>query len=743
MATGSGQVRCLQCGWGNPPQSRFCNWCGTRLAEWAAPTFDSGHVAPVFRRIAPIGMGSIWHWLRVARRRLAAVRSLEWPLFGASLLVYAVTRLWGLEEFPIYFFTDEAFHPLQAERLIGRGLRDSQGNFLPIYFEAAGQRWTPVLSVYAHVVSVALFGKTVLVTRATSAMVSLLGAVAVGLILRLVFRARYWWTSVLVVAITPAWFLHSRTAFETVIMASLFAWFLLFYLLYRTRSPRYLFPAVVAGAAAFYTYSNGQGIVVASAGLFFLSDLRYHLSHWRVTLAGALLAGVLALPLISFQGSHPVAMQEHLRTIDSYWFRSMPVQDKLGRFAQLYLYGLSPQYWFFPNDHDLSRHLMRGYGHLRTETLPLFLVGVGLCVWRWRDSEHRAVLLAAMAAPVSAALVGVGITRVLAFVVPACVLSVLGLELLSRRVSGKLPHQTLALSLLAALSLAGLWMLRDAVVEGPRWFRDYGLYGMQYGARQLFEQAIPRYLAQEPELQVMVSPTWANGTDNFPGFFLSGDQRRRVHMRNVDHYMSEKRDLSPQVLLVMTPAEYARALESGKFATIDVDWILPYPDGNPGFYFARLTYAENVEAILAAEREARRRLVEGRITIGGTSTIVHHSGLDAGQLKDMFDGDRHTLARGMEANPFVLEILFPEPRRVTGLAGDFGSMDFVLTARLYPVGGGEPVDHSETYRGLPPDPHVEMALEQAPEAVVGVRLEVRNLQAGETANVHIREIALR
>jgi hypothetical protein len=36
--------------------------------------------------------------------------------------------------------------------------------------------------------------------------------------------------------------------------------------------------------------------------------------------------------------------------------------------------------------------------------------------------------------------------------------------------------------------LAGynVFMLRDALVNGPTWFKDYGLGGMQYGADQIF-----------------------------------------------------------------------------------------------------------------------------------------------------------------------------------------------------------------------------------------------------------------
>ena len=314
---------------------------------------------------------------------------------------------------------------------------------------------------------------------------------AVGLILKLVFKARYWWVGVLLMAVAPAWFLHTRTGFETVMMVSFFACFLLCYLLYRTRSPRYLYPALLFGAATFYTYSNGQMIMAAAGSLLLLSDIRYHLRKWRTTLPGLALLAVLMIPLLSFRLSEPNALPQHLRAIDSYWFRAIPLQDKLVDFGKAYTYGLSPAYWFVPNDHDLVRHRMKGYGNLNTPLLPFLLIGVGLCLWKVRSAPHRAVLLAALATPVGAALVDISITRVLAFVVPASILSGLGLNWLLSRLDRRVPQRLVAVVTFVVFAFAGIAMLRDALVQGPLWYRDYGLYGMQYGAKQLFQEVLP------------------------------------------------------------------------------------------------------------------------------------------------------------------------------------------------------------------------------------------------------------
>jgi hypothetical protein len=444
------------------------------------------------------------------------------------------------------------------------------------------------------------------------------------------------------------------------------------------------------------------------------------------------------------------------------------------RFVTAYTYGLSPQYWFFPNEKDLARHRMKDYGNLNTPVLLLLLLGVGLCLWKVKSGPHRAVILAAMATPVGAALVDISITRVLAFTVPASVLAGLGLDaaftFVERRLvrdngrvvrsndfSPSTPHGAtevattkatgngwlhvvFAIAIFAVFAIASVGMLNDTLTRGPLWYSDYGLYGMQYGAKQLFEDAIPEYLQRDPNTLILVSSTWANGADTFIRFFLPPEQRSRVQMLNVDYFMTARRTLAPNMLLVMTPPEYEQAKASKKFKSVTVEQVIPYPDGRPGFYFARLAYADNFDTIISEEKAVRSKPVQGQVVIDGQQVQVTHSQFDAGQLRDLFDGDTFSLARGLEANPLVLEFTFPQPRPMTGLEATFGSMDLTLTAKLYADGATEPVAYSQTFRGLPPDPKVELAFDRGPATVKKLRLEILQLNAGLEVHIHVREL---
>jgi hypothetical protein len=296
---------------------------------------------------------------------------------------------------------------------------------------------------------------------------------------------------------------------------------------------------------------------------------------------------------------------------------------------------------------------------------------------------------------------------------------------------------------IGGLSLVSIYMLRDALVNGPLWFRTYQLYGMQYGTKQLFAEAVPEALARDPNVRIMMSPNWANGIDLFVRFFLSKKQQPRVQMRTVDDFMEQRGDLTPELLFIMAPEEYQRAAASGKFKRVTVEKVIPYPDGSPGFYFARLTYADNVDAVFAADEAARRQPVVEQIVLDGQRVTVSHSQFEAGQVKDLFDADPFTLVRGREANPLVIEFTFSQPRALSSLTAVFGSMDFALAASLYGDPNAEPVVYEQTYRNLPPDPKVELSFGSSPQTVSKLRLEIKHLTAGATAKIHVRELALK
>jgi hypothetical protein len=683
--------------------------------------------------------------------RIISPYSLGFWLFVAGLVVYLLVHLIDLAKFPIYFFTDEAIQTMSAVDLIKNGFHGPEGALLPTFFKN-GPYYNLGLSVYLQIIPSLLFGKSVFVTRAVSVLFTLIAAISISLSLRDFYEVKYWWAGVFVLSFTPSWFLHSRTAFETVIFASCYAGFLFSYLMYRCRSPRYIYLALVMAALAFYSYSPGQ-LVIATTGVAFLFiDLRYHWKNRTMYRKVLLTLALILLPYLRFRLENNFSPTEHLQLLNSYWVQPITLGEKISRFWVEYSRGLSINYWFIPGNNDLERHMMKGYGNLPIFTLPFFIGGLILSVWNIRKPQYRVLLVSFLAAPLGSALVGIGITRVLVFVIPAILLIMLGIgyclnwfeNVLQTKInkrtnlqSGKNTITTLiSMGLFFLLTLANVLLVRDALINGPQWFSNYGLGGMQYGGSQLFP-AVAEFQNNYPDKKIIVSPNWANGTDVLARFFSTKDNQ--FELGSIEGYLFKQQPLDENTVFVMIPDEYNKVIDSGKFKDIKVEKILPYPDGQPGFYFARLQYVDDIEELFTSEAEARTALQEGEVVIDGEVVQVKYSLLDMGSIELIFDGQKQSVARTLEANPFIIELTFPEARTFTGYRMFLGSADIRVTFFLFPPDNGEPYQSVSDFDGSPSNPELEVNFGKAMLAQK-IRFEVLQPYSGVPSNVHVWEI---
>jgi hypothetical protein len=489
--------------------------------------------------------------------------------------------------------------------------------------------------------------------------------------------------------------------------------------------------------------------------LLFFSDLKYHWQQ-RVTLLKAIgLLGVFALPYLRFRLTVDYSPLDHLRSLGSYWIQPIPLAEKLTRFATEYLRGLSPGYWFFDAP-DMARHQMRGYGNLPPWFAPFLLTGAALSLWRWRSPAHRLVLLAALAAPSGAALAEIGITRVLVFVIPAGLLTAMGLDWILSTVESLLNRlrdeqfsaasYSNALSLLAfaPLVLINFAMLTDALRNGPTWYTDYGLYGMQYGAKQIYQETIVPALQQDPQARFIITPSWANGGEHFVGFFVPKELQPRVALGQVYDFINPQQPFTEKEFFIATRPEYEKIKTDPKFAQVVVRSTIPYPNGETGFYIFNVRLAENIDQLLAEEDLARRTPVEETVQWMGQTVRVRHSHLGGGRLQDVIDGDPYSLARGERANPIIYEFIFSQPVTASELVLTTGSMrDFDVVVRIYAVGEQVPVEYNNKFLDLGDDPTVVIPFENGPAQFDHVWISIKDNNQGEVAQVHVREIAFR
>ncbi len=672
---------------------------------------------------------------RLGEGLLAWADRFDLLLFGAALAVYLAARLIALEHYPIYFFTDEAIQTVLAQDFVRDGLRDFAGRLFPTYFLNVYE-YNLNLSVYAQILPLLAFGKSIFVTRATAAVLSALGAASAAYLVGRFFAVRFWWSAVLLLGLTPAWFLHSRTAFETTLMAAFYGMFLTAYLLYRMVDPRYFYLSVLLAAMVFYTYGPGQIISLATALVLFVTDFRYHWAHRRLLAGGLAWTAVLALPYLRFQWQHPGAHQQFLRLLDSYWLQDLPLARKMATAVSNYASALNPVYWLGADRIDLPRHLMGDHGNLSRWAAPFLAVGLVQCLRAWRRPASRVLLAALLAVPFGAVVVGLGITRVLSWVMPAAALSTLGLAWVFRRTLPGFPYRPLAAAVFVLLSGLQFLLLGDALRNGPTWSTDYGLYGMQYGARQVFQMA-QEHLRTHPDDRVFVTSTWANGADILARFFV-GD-RSSITISTAGPWIQDPLELSDRMAFLLTADEFEELQQNPKFLPPEELGRILYPNGSPGFVLVRLRYSPQAEAIFAEEQRLRQIPIVEQIEIGSQSVTVEHPLLDMGELPLLFDGDEFTLIRTFEANPAVFVFTFPSPRPLRGLALTAGAFSFELQLRLTST-AGETVVYQGVYT-LPADqPTIEVAFDRGPEATARLEVEILHLFAVGRVKIHLREL---
>ena len=662
-------------------------------------------------------------------------------LFGLALAVFLASRLAGLQSFPIFFLVDEAIPSVHARFLVEHGFRDEFGQRFPTYF-LNGWSFNRGVDVYLHVLPYLAFGHSVFATRATQVVIALSAMFALGLLLRDFLGLSFWWAGVLLLSVQPAWFLHTRIAFEVVIGVSFWLWALYFYLRYRAGRRWELLAAIAFGALAFYSYNALQPGLAVTVLLLGILDFSYHRRHGRVLLAGAALAVVLSLPYLRFVHSHPGEVSSRLQDLGSYWVNpGLSLLQKLSRFGQLYAGSFSPLYWFRADlPGELIRHRMKGYAHLFPALFPFVAVGLFLCLRRFRSAPHRTVLVALVAAPVGGALVGVGVTRAMMLVVLASVLAAVAIDLVLRSASRRIPPTVLAAAVFVGLAAVQGAMVADALSHGSTGFREYGFYGMQYGSRQVYGAAL-RWRRTSPGTKVYISPDWANGTDDLLLFFAPDDPG--IVMRNIDYYAVAERPLSRSDLLVMTATEFERTLRDPKFVLIRVEERIPFPDGSPGFVFARFEYSPRIAEILAGERRERLRPVEDDVPVAGETLHVAHSAFDIGSAGLLFDGDLGTLVRTRQVNPAVITVVFPAPRALRTVRVTAGAMAAELKIWITAESGRSELEFDRTYEDRGIDSILEAVFPLPVPKVKAARIELRDVHRDDRGEVHVKEIEFR
>jgi 4-amino-4-deoxy-L-arabinose transferase-like glycosyltransferase len=379
------------------------------------------------------------------------------------VLIGATLRLWQIGALPPGLYRDEAFYGLD-------GLRVLSGQF-SIYFAANNGR--EGLFMYLLAPAIALLGRTPEALRITSAIVGSLTILAIYFAGRNMFSHRIGVLSAAILAINFWHLAISRVAFRAITLPLMLCVLMaLIFAALRTNQlrPRLIY-STLAGAAfgiTFYTYTSAQ-FTLPLVALFAISlwiglrrelfarqsEEAQHRRRWSI-LAFSASAFIVLLPLLLWLTQHYGLYFNRAGQVSIL----NPVINN-GDLIGTLLNNIVKSFGMFITQGDrIWRHNLSLRPAFDGWLIPAFLIGIGVCLWRWvRSWESR---------------LGSEILGVETNVAPQFLLLWLGVFLIPTILAEDTPHYLRAIGALpaacmvAAIGLEAVlaWLSRRGLISG-------------------------------------------------------------------------------------------------------------------------------------------------------------------------------------------------------------------------------------------------------------------------------------
>ena len=174
------------------------------------------------------------------------------------------------------------------------------------------------------------------------------------------------------------------------------------------------------------------------------------------------------------------------------------------------------------------------------------------------------------------------------------------------------------------------------------------------------------------------------------------------------------------------------------------------PNGQPAFNAATLQIGQPLVSPLAVPANPENPtgvaspLKTTTAQLDGSEIEFSYSALDIGQLENALDNNPETLMRGAADNPFIIEMNFAQPRKLSGIALTTATMHDVGFYVTFTQEDGNITSAELVSKDLPTDPRVVLKIEGGPQTITHIRIEIMDQRAppGEGFHTHVREIAL-
>jgi 4-amino-4-deoxy-L-arabinose transferase-like glycosyltransferase len=355
------------------------------------------------------------------------------------LLAIGSVALYGtaLDYAPIYLHHDEVINAINAHSIVSTG-RDPNGRFLPLYFHVGGNYWATPIVAYTTALFLIALPLSEFTIRLTSALVGVVGVLLMHAVARRLFQREG--LAVLaagLLALTPAYFIHSRLALDQLYpLPFVLGWLWCLIRFLDHQRLRTLFLGALLLGVGLYTYLAS----LITLPLYLLETwLALYLAGKASPRAYLIALAGLALPaalLVPWHLTHPTQFGQQLSMYDVYDSTRLSPAEGVGELVSysslksrtsVFYNGFNPSMLFFSG----GSSLINGTREAGVFLLPIAaLLPVGLYRALRRLTPVDVVLLVGfVSAPLPGALVNdLTVNRMLVMLPFAILLSTVGVE---------------------------------------------------------------------------------------------------------------------------------------------------------------------------------------------------------------------------------------------------------------------------------------------------------------------------
>jgi hypothetical protein len=443
---------------------------------------------------------------------------------------------------------------------------------------------------------------------------------------------------------------------------------------------------------------------------------------------------VVLLPFLWLQYAHPEITMQRFQAIRGERIYTLPLAQVVQQTALNYASVINPYYWFFKLENLHPRHSLPGFPLMPVWLFPLWIVGTLTLLWGWRDLTNRVALLAILTTPVTAALFDISTARCFPVGVGYVLLCAYGADVVLRR----LPTW---LSLLGGIGMCGYvgWLFVFTQTKALYSYPVYGMYGIQYGARQLYDWVREK---SKTETDIRVINATFNSGEALRQFYLSPEIRSRVAIIEPLRICQGRDEWSDSTLFIF-PALWFETVQPGTCPPFEreVVEVLRDPKGQPLLEVLRLKHSPAVNEWFDNVKRERLKLKVDEVVVNGMKASFEHTKIAWGTIEGFFDGDSGTRARTDDINPGVFALRFAATSIKEVLVRLDNTSLAHVKAEILRGKTWQDLEERDFSRARGDSLLLTFKIPQG--AIEGVRFTVRLTDGGDHASVHLADIMLK